>query len=70
MASQFTKLNVEGMSCSHCVNAVKKAVGSLDGIHTVEVSLEEKAVSVEFDPGKSSVEQIKEAIDDQGYEVK
>lgn len=70
MASQFIKLNVEGMSCSHCVNAVKKAVGSLEGIYKVDVSLEEKTVSVEFDPGKSSVELIKETIDDQGYEVK
>lgn len=70
MASQFIKLNVEGMSCSHCVNAVKKAVSSLVGIHKVEISLDEKTVSVEFDPGRASMEQIREAIDAQGYEVK
>lgn len=58
------------MSCSHCENAVKKAVGSIGGVYKVEVGLTEKTVSVEFDPGRVSIGQIKEAIDGQGYEVK
>jgi len=70
MALEFIKLDVEGMSCSHCENAVKKAVGALTGVDKVDVSLQENTVSVEFDPGKVTVIQIKEAIDDQGYEVK
>ena len=69
MALEFIRLNVEGMSCSHCENAVKKAVGALDGVSKVDVSLQENTVSVEFDPARASVELIKEAIDDQGYEV-
>jgi copper chaperone len=69
MALEFIKLNVEGMSCSHCENAVKKTVGALDGVSNVDVSLKEKTVSVEFDPASVSVKMIKEAIDDQGYEV-
>lgn len=69
MALEFIKLNVEGMSCSHCENAAKKAVGALTGVDNVAVNLQEKTVTVEFDPGKVTVIQIKEAIDDQGYEV-
>lgn len=64
-----TILNVEGMSCSHCVNAVAKAVGTLDGVSGVQVDLEEKTVSVEYDPAKTSLDEIKLAIDDEGYEV-
>jgi len=32
MAIQKIILNVEGMSCEHCVNRIKKAVGALDGV--------------------------------------
>ena len=50
-------LNVGGMSCGHCVKAVN-------------VNLEAGEVAVAYEPGKVSVEQIKEAIDEQGYDVK
>ena len=36
-------LNVEGMSCNHCVNAVKEALGELK-VQEVEVSLQDKTV--------------------------
>ena len=63
-------LNVEGMSCSHCENAVKKAVGALKGVREVVVSLENKTVIVVYRPSELSVEEIKNAIEDQGYDVK
>ncbi|HHW45290.1 MAG TPA: copper chaperone CopZ [Clostridiales bacterium] len=69
MALQTVKLNVEGMSCNHCVNAITKAVGSLDGVKRVEVSLELKTVTAEFDPAKVTEQQIVETILDQGYDV-
>lgn len=62
-------LKVDGMSCSHCENAVKKAVGMLDGIAKVTVSLEEKTVAVDYDASKVSPEKIRTEIEDQGYEV-
>jgi copper ion binding protein len=69
MADQFIELNVDGMSCEHCENAVKKAVGALNGVDNVKVSLHDNTVSVEFNPEKVTIEDIKNAIDDQGYEV-
>jgi len=62
-------LNVEGMSCSHCVAAVNNAVNSLDGISNVEVDLEGKSVTVDYDDDKVALDTIKEAIEDQGYDV-
>lgn len=70
MAKETITLNVEGMSCNHCVNSVKKAVGALDGISGVEVDLKAGKVTVEYDGGKASAAAIKEAIEDQGYDVK
>ncbi len=64
-----TVLNVEGMSCSHCVNAVTKAVTALEGVSGVNVDLEGKTVTVDFDADQVSLESIKEAIEEEGYDV-
>ncbi len=63
-------LHVEGMSCGHCVNAVEGALKNLEGVVSAKVSLKEKKATVEYDEGKVSIEAMKEAIEDQGYEVK
>jgi len=62
-------LNVEGMSCSHCVKAVTDAVMALNGVDRVDVSLEKKTAAVEYDAEKVSLESIKKAIEEEGYEV-
>lgn len=62
-------INVEGMSCEHCVKAVTNAVGILPGVFNVGVDLESKTVDVEFDPAKITVDKIKLEIEDQGYDV-
>jgi copper chaperone len=63
-------LNVEGMSCGHCVKAVESSVGGLNGVSSVKVDLEGKKVDIEFNQADVTVDKIKEAIDDQGYDVK
>lgn len=62
-------LNVQGMSCGHCVKAVEENVGELAGVSAVKANLDQNEVSVEFDNGQVTLEQIKEAIEDQGYDV-
>lgn len=64
-----TVLNVEGMSCSHCVNAVNSAVGALNGVRGVMVDLKAKTVTVEYDDTVTGLEAIKNEIEDQGYHV-
>ncbi|KOP79430.1 copper resistance protein CopZ [Lysinibacillus sp. FJAT-14745] len=67
---QNVTLNVQGMSCGHCVNSVEKSVGALTGVEQVKVNLADSLVDVAFDETQVSLEQIKETIDDQGYDVK
>ena len=62
-------LNVNGMSCGHCVKAVETSVGALAGVQEVKVDLAEAKVAVVYDEATVTVDQIKEAIDDQGYDV-
>lgn len=69
MAKEITDIVVEGMSCSHCENSVKKAVGALKGVDKVGVDLENKKVTVEFDPEQVTGKAIMDAIEDQGYDV-
>ena len=64
-----TILNVEGMSCEHCVKAVTGAVTALPGIDSVEVDLATKTVTVEHDPEKSPLNKIKFEIEEQGYDI-
>lgn len=63
-------LNVQGMSCGHCVKAVEGSVGALEGVANVKVHLENGTVDVEYNADAVTLEIIKETIDDQGYDVK
>ena len=63
-------LNVQGMSCGHCVKAVEGSVGALSGVSTVKVDLKASTVEVEFNQQEVTLDKIKETIDDQGYDVK
>jgi len=66
---QNVTLNVQGMSCGHCVKAVESSVSELNGIETVAVDLDAAKVDIAFDEAQVSVDQIKETIEDQGYDV-
>ena len=62
-------LNVQGMSCGHCVTSIEGMVGDLNGVDQVKVHLKEGKVEVTFDPNKVDLEKISEEIEDQGYDV-
>ena len=60
-------LKIDGMSCGHCVSAVNKALRALPGITDLKVEIGSAAVG--FDAGQVSVDKLKEAVEDEGYEV-
>jgi len=62
-------IKVEGMSCDHCVNSIESSVGKLTGVSAVKVDLGNGDVSVEFDNAITTLVQIKEVIEDQGYDL-
>ncbi|MFD2132217.1 copper chaperone CopZ [Pseudogracilibacillus auburnensis] len=62
-------LQVQGMSCGSCVNSIEGSVGNLNGIKSVKVNLNDGTVDVEYDPNTVSLEEIKNEIEDQGYNV-
>lgn len=64
---QNVKLQVEGMSCGHCVSSIEGAVHNVGA--SAKVDLGSKTVTVDYDEAKVSLAAIKEAIEDQGYDV-
>lgn len=65
---KITTLNVDGMSCNHCVVSIEGAVKELGA--TGKVNLAERTVEVSYDENKVTLDSIKSAIEDQGYEVR
>lgn len=61
-------LKVEGMSCGHCVSAVEGAVKGAGAVGKVDLAA--KTVAIEYDESRVSLDAIKDAIEDQGYDVK
>ncbi|MEL7647619.1 MAG: heavy-metal-associated domain-containing protein [Sedimentibacter sp.] len=59
---------IEGMSCQHCVNHVKEALGEICGVKTVDVDLGNKNAFVELAHPVDDAK-FKEAVDEAGYEV-
>ncbi|MCM3411398.1 copper chaperone CopZ [Metabacillus litoralis] len=62
-------LKVQGMSCGHCVSSIEGSVGKLAGVKSVKVNLNSGEVEVEFNSAEVNLCDIKETIDDQGYDV-
>ena len=60
------KIRIEGMMCKHCQAHVEKALKAVEGVETVDVSLENKCAEV---TGTADYEALKQAVIDAGYEV-
>jgi copper chaperone len=65
-----TTLDVAGMTCGHCKKAVTGALKDLNGVSDVDVNLESGKVSVGYESEQVTLNQMKEAIEEQGYDVK
>jgi Cu+-exporting ATPase len=62
-------IGVFGMTCMHCHKRVTDAITKVTGVKSVEVSLENKCATIEFDEGATNLDLIKKAVKDAGYEV-
>ena len=56
---------IDGMSCGHCVRAVRNALEALPGVTVEEVNV--GSATVEADGSPATIDAIKAAVDDAGY---
>ena len=62
-------VGVAGMSCQGCVKNVTGVLKALPGVEDVQVSLEGAAATVRHDPAKVSVEALRAAVEDAGFDA-
>ncbi|HEX3865517.1 MAG TPA: cation transporter [Gemmatimonadaceae bacterium] len=58
-------LTIEGMSCEHCVRAVRGRLERTDGVVVRDVRV--GAATLEYDPAKTNLDKLEDAIADEGY---
>jgi copper chaperone len=58
-------LTIEGMTCDHCVRAVKNRLAVTPGVQVEQVEV--GTARLLYDPAKTSVDVIEDAIADEGY---
>ena len=58
-------LTIEGMSCEHCLRAVRGRLERTPGVKIEDVAI--GSARIEYDPARASLDDIEEAIADEGY---
>ena len=62
-------LKVTGMSCAACSGRIEKALSQVDGVETVEAIFSSNMVTVEYDPERVTLDDIKTVLSRTGYPV-
>ena len=61
------RLNVENMTCNHCVMAVKRSLEAVEGVVAAEVTLSPPRAVVTCDPSRVTVDRLTAATGEEGY---
>ena len=62
-------LQVDGMTCQGCVASVTRVLLDIPGVANADVVLQKKAATVNFDSTKTNRNELKQAIENAGYDV-
>ena len=68
MDANATVITVTGMTCEHCVGAVRDEIGKLPGVSRVTVDLKTGGVTIVANPAPDAAA-LKRAVDTAGYEI-
>ena len=63
-------LSVSGMSCVGCEEKIRRALEDVAGVAATTASHETGEVRVELDADQPSVDEVRRAIEQAGYEVR
>ncbi len=59
------EFRIEGMSCNHCVMAVKRELSKIQGLRVKDVRI--GSASVEYDESLVTPRKVREAVEEAGY---
>jgi len=69
VATAHVELPIKGMTCANCAQTIERALDRLEGVVEANVNFASERASVEYVPALVSLEEIKKAVVDVGYEV-
>jgi len=64
-----TTLHVKGMTCGHCVKAVKETLEAVEGVYHVSISLGHETAQISHDDSMAGSDLFSEAVRKAGYRV-
>lgn len=62
-------LHSPSISCQGCARAINTALSALDGVESVKVDISDKAISVTFDPGRVTLNEIRRCLSQAGFDT-
>nr|XP_054497307.1 copper-transporting ATPase 1 isoform X4 [Agelaius phoeniceus] len=69
MEAKSVAIGVEGMTCSSCAQSIEQHLGKMNGIHSIQVSLEDKNAVIIYDSKLQTPVTLQEAICDMGFDA-
>lgn len=69
MPQEKITLPIAGMTCASCAMTIENALKKIDGVISANVNVATEKATVEYDGEKTSIDKIKEAINNTGYTV-
>lgn len=69
MSASEDTVAVEGMTCDGCARSVTRAVSALPGVESVAVDLAAHRATVRYDGARVSLDRVREAIRDAGFDT-
>ena len=66
---QTAILNINGMTCMGCVTSIEKVLEKIAGVSDSDISLKKKQAKIQYDPERTSINKLKEAIVEAGFEI-
>ncbi len=67
--SEKTNIHITGMTCTTCAATIEKGLAKTPGVEEAKVSFASEKASVEYDPAKVDLAEIKNTITQIGYGV-
>lgn len=65
--TQTFQAHVPDISCGGCANAIKRSLGSVPGVQTVEVDIPGKNIAVEYDNSQLNDIDLRARLEKAGY---
>jgi len=64
---QKLELNIEGMTCTGCENAIQKTINEFEGVYSSKADHQNGIAVIEIDSTKVDILKVEKAINDLGY---